>query len=338
MNQSQFEQTYRTQWREFGTLLDVLEQKSPPSGDTAPSLEDFPRQYRRLCNHYGLAQTRHYSPALVDSLHDLVLRGHRQLYKKKPGLGWAIIHFLARDFPCNVRRHAAFFWLAFALFYLPAVGFGTASYFDSSLLYSVMSESQVASMESMYSPHSGAIGRLPKRSSDTDFTMFGYYILNNISIGFRTFAGGIAFGAGAVFLLLFNGLMIGGVAGHLSHPPYRQIFWQFALGHGAFELTAIVICGAAGLLLGYSLLRPGGYRRLDSLRIRAPAALNLVMGAAAMLVCAAFIEAFWSSSTLSPVIKFGVAGLNWALVAIYLLGAGRNTSARAKKPADDTTA
>lgn len=123
--------------------------------------------------------------------------------------------------------------------------------------------------------------------------------------------------------MIFNGVTIGGVAGHLSHPPYQSTFWQLVAGHGAFELTAIVICGAAGLLLGRSLLLPGKFSRIDALRIHAPIALKLVVGGALMLVCAAFVEAFWSSSRLDPALKYSVAALNWVMVAAYLLFSGR---------------
>lgn len=323
MNQIQFEQLYQDRWQEFSQLLTALESKPGKKTMAAADPAEFPARYRQLCNHYGLAQCRHYSPALVDRLHDLVLRGHRQLYKKKHGLLWAAIHFIFRDFPRTLRQNALAFWLAFALFFGPAMAVGIATYHDPVLIYALMDESQVIEMESMYNPENRKIGRSQDRSAETDFTMFGFYILNNISIGFRTFAGGIFFGIGTVFLLLFNGLMIGGVAGHLSHPPYASIFWQFVSGHGAFELTGLVIFGAAGLLLGYSVLRPGRYRRTDSLRRQSPTALKLVIGAALMLVAAAFVEAFWSSSTLEPTLKYGVAAGNWLLVILYFLLAGR---------------
>jgi uncharacterized membrane protein SpoIIM required for sporulation len=325
VNQNQFEHTYRKQWDQFQQLLEILEKKEREAGKPEVPLSDFPQRYRQVCNHYGLAQTRHYSPALVDMLHGLVLRGHRQLYREKTGLLWKLVHFLVRDFPRTVRQNGYAFWLAFLLFYGPAVAIGTATYHDSVLIYSLMGEDEVTSMETMYNPNSEKVGRSQIRSSETNFSMFGYYILNNISIGFRTFAGGIVFGVGAVFLLLFNGLMIGGVTGHLSHAPYSLTFWQFVLGHGAFELTAIVISGAAGLVIGSSILRPGPYRRLDSLRLKAPVALRLVMGAALMLVCAAFIEAFWSPVVLPQSIKLSVAGVNWTLVTLYLLLMGRNS-------------
>jgi uncharacterized membrane protein SpoIIM required for sporulation len=323
MNQSLFEHTYRDQWRQFRILIEAME--GEPGDTTAADIpiDEFPRRYRKLCNHYGLARTRHYSPALVDSLHNLVLRGHRQLYKKKTRPVWAAINFIARDFPSTLRQQLPAFWLAFALFYAPLSAVGIATYHNPVLLYSILSETQVATMESMYTPKNWKVGRTGAQRSETDFQMFGYYIRHNISIGFQTFAGGMVFGLGSVLTLIFNGLMIGGVAGYLSHPPYAQVFWQFVLGHGALELTAIVISGAGGLLLGYSLLRPGRYGRVDSLRLQAPVALKLVMGAAVMFLGAAFIEAFWSSFALPATIKYIFAGCNWTLVALYFIFAGR---------------
>ncbi len=323
MNQNQFEEAHQQSWKEFDRLLDELESKDTAKRTSGISLAEFPSRYRRICNHYSLAQARHYRPALVDKLHDLVLRGHLQLYRKKTHIFWSIIHFISRDFPRTLRQKAFFFWLACLLFFLPGLLAGLATYDNPVLIYTIMDEDQVVTMESMYDPDNKKIGRSAERTNEDDLTMFGYYILNNISIGFRTFSGGIVFGIGSVFFLLFNGVMLGGVAGHLSHPPFSSTFWPFVCAHGAFELTAIVICGAAGLLLGYSLVNPGRYRRRDALRLAAPVALKLVMGGAVMLLIAAFIEAFWSSSGFPANVKFPVAAVCWSMVILYLLFAGR---------------
>lgn len=323
MNQRQFEHIYQEQWDHFDQLLNYLEKKTSKTAPEVPS-DELPARYRQLCNHYGLARTRHYSPALVDRLHELVSRGYRQLYKQKNNFLWSLISFIVYDFPRTLRKFQATFWLAFLLFYGPAVAIGLATFNDSSLIYSVMPEENVFTMEAMYDGNDPGTKAGDVRDSETDFTMFGYYILNNISIGFRTFAGGMLFGVGTVFLLLYNGLLLGGAAGHLSHPPYNINFWQFVSGHGAFELTAIVICGSAGLLLGFSLLCPGQFKRTDSVKRTAPDALKLVMGAALMLIVAAFVEAFWSSSTVDPSIKYAIAACNWVLVTLYLVLAGRS--------------
>jgi len=323
MNQSQFEHAYQDLWAEFGQMLELLESEGRGVSLKDVDLPSFPARYRQLCNHYGLALSRHYSPALVDRLHALVLNGHRQLYRQDKTFLWQGIRFISRDFPKTIRATAGAFFLAFLLFFGPAIGVGIATFHDPVLIYSILAESQVGEMESMYNPQNRKIGRSAKRDGETDFAMFGFYIMNNISIGFRTFAGGILFGTGSAFFLLYNGLMIGSVAGHLSHQPFGAVFWPFVSGHAAYELTAIVICGAAGLTLGGSLIMPGNLTRKDSLRANAPTALSLVIGAAIMLVCAAFIEAFWSPSGLEPKIKYWVAGLNWLVVFLYLSFCGR---------------
>ncbi len=215
------------------------------------------------------------------------------------------------------------FWLSFLLFYGSATAIGLATYANPSLIYSVMSEDQVLTIEAMYSKPKFDKNASTEGKAQNDHSMFGFYFINNISIGFRTFAGGILFGAGTVLLLLYNGLFIGSAAGHLSHPPYGENFWVFVSGHAAYELTAIIICGTAGLILGYSLLSSVCFSRAHALKTMGPNALKLVMGGALMLCIAAFIEAFWSSAQIVPEIKYWVAAANWATVLLYFLFAGR---------------
>ena len=96
------------------------------------------------------------------------------------------------------------------------------------------------------------------------------------------------------------------------------------IGHGAFELTAIVLAGMAGLKLGGALIAPGRMTRLRALRESARNSIVIVYAVVFMLVIAAFLEAFWSSSsTISSSVKFVVGTVLWLLVASYLLFAGR---------------
>ena len=130
--------------------------------------------------------------------------------------------------------------------------------------------------------------------------MFGHYIWNNVSIGFRTFASGLLAGVGAIVVLIVNGVMIGGVAGHLQAVGHGDPFWRFVAGHSAPELTAIVIAGGAGLRLGLNLIAPGQRRRIDALVEGGRRGALLCLGVLAMLVFAAFVEAFWSSIAWMP--------------------------------------
>ncbi len=324
MRQQQFEKQNSEFWGKLETLIDNLEQPRLKTSLGKPDSLDFPADYRRVCSHYALARSRRFSPGLLERLHNLVLRGHPHLYRQQTAWGWRIMQFVLLGFPRVFRQNIGYFWVALLVFLLPAVLLGVGCFEDHDLIYSVLDEQQVASMESMYDPANRQPGRAVERGSETDFMMFGYYIMNNIGIGFRTFAGGMLLGVGALLLLLFNGVVLGGVAGHLTRLGYQDTFWPFVAGHGAFELTAIVICGAAGLMLGHAILAPGQMTRVMALKQQARTALQLVMGAALMLLMAAFIEAFWSSSNLAVSIKYTVAALLWLLVLLYLGWMGRS--------------
>jgi len=323
MRQETFERDYASTWQQLGWLLEQLERRQKTSDSGAAVLSELPALYRAVCSHYALAVSRRYSPALLTQLHHLVLRGHRQLYRPRGAALSGMIAFLGAGFPRAVRENARYLWLALALSFGPGLVVGGYCYHSPDLIYSILDQEQVANLDDMYDPHSRRPGRSTGRDSESDFVMFGIYISNNIGIGFRVFAGGVLFGVGTVLLLLYNGVTIGGVAGHLTQLGYHGTFWPFVFGHASFELTAIVICGAAGLMLGHALLAPGQQMRMESLKRASPVAVELVVGAALMLLLAAFVEAFWSASEMPSLAKFLVGALLWAGVLTYLGFAGR---------------
>jgi uncharacterized membrane protein SpoIIM required for sporulation len=189
-------------------------------------------------------------------------------------------------------------------------------------MYSIMDAQDVRHIEQMYDPSARILGR--ERESDTDIYMFGFYILNNISISFRCFAGGLLAGVGTLLVLFYNGLHIGSVAGYLTQLDFIDTFYPFVIGHGAFELTAIVFSGAAGLRMGYSIISPGYFTRVNALRIAGGQVIPLLYGIILMLVIAAFLEAFWSSSTSIPnAVKYSVGVFLWLLVILYSLSGKR---------------
>ncbi|MCU7906050.1 MAG: stage II sporulation protein M [Candidatus Thiodiazotropha sp. (ex Epidulcina cf. delphinae)] len=325
MRQQQFEADNQPLWDEIAQMMDDLQRTRGKRRLSRAQQLRFPARYRQLCSHYALARSRGFSPTLIEQLHGLVLRGHPLLYRQRGGWRWRLLHFILGGFPRAVRRNRVYFALSLLCFLLPALLMGSGCYLQEDLIYTVMDEYMVAEMESAYDPANNHPGRSSERSSESDFTMFGYYILNNIGIGFRTFATGILLGVGTLFILLFNGLVIGAVAGHVSRLGYHETFWPFVSGHGSLELTAIVICGAAGLLLGQAVVAPGQRSRVQALREHAGEALQLVMGAALMLLAAAFVEAFWSSGALQPTAKYIVAALLWSGVILYLSLMGRGS-------------
>lgn len=325
MKQQLFEQKYQAAWTRFAEQLGVLEGQRDP----AISLADFARQYRKICYDLALAKERHYSPQLVDFLNDLAFRGHRQLYASdSSGLWHRFLSFVLVGFPRAVRKEWKMVLLGLGLFYIPGLIFGALIYFHPSLTFSFFSPEHVSQFSQMYNPALHDSMREARGSSD-DLYMFGFYIRNNIGIGFQTFAGGILFGLGSLFFLVYNGLAIGGVAGYLTHLGYIDSFYSFVISHGSFELTAIGIAGAAGMKMGFALIMPGSLSRRQALLQGAREAVPLVYGVILFLLIAAFIEAFWSpSSTVPDKVKYWVGGGLWAFVAFYLMFAGRERHRR----------
>lgn len=321
MKQGQFEQLYQEQWTRAEQLIHQLEDPKLERVESK-ELAEFARLYRRLCHYHALARERHYSSYLVDRLGDLVIRGHQQLYRRKQPLLHAFLKFITTDFPRLVRREQGYVWVATALLYLPGLALFFATLWQPDLVYTMMSPEQVTSFEGMYDPENKVVGEA--REATTNWQMFGFYISNNIGVSFRTFATGLVWGLGSIFFLVYNGLVFGAVAGHLVNLGYNDTFFTFVVGHGSFELTAIAIAGAAGLKLGYHLLRPGNHTRLEALKRAGKVAIQLMYGVIVMLVIAAFIEAFWSSSNVLPAAQKYLAGaILWAVVIAYLTLGGR---------------
>ncbi len=329
VRQEEFEERYAEDWKKFETQVNLAEalKQNKQKGET--SLAGFADNYRQLCYCLALARERHYSPILIDFLEALAFRGHQSFYQKRLGIWQNIYHFILYGFPRAVREQARFVWTATAMFYLPIIVVFFLVILFPDMIYMIVDAQTVTSMENMYDPTSERFGT--ERSSDSDFYMFGHYIMNNIGIAFRMFAGGILLTIGSQFFLLFNGFLFGAIAGHIYNIGYNDTFFSFVIGHGAFELTGICIAGAAGLQLGWALLSPGVYSRKQALVNASKSAILLVYGAIFLLLIAAFVEAFWSSTHMvSFNTKYVVGSIFWLMVIAYLTLLGRQGQSKEK--------
>ncbi|HEX7917199.1 stage II sporulation protein M [Rudaea sp.] len=329
MQQEAFQARHGQEWTRFEAWLASRSRATTPakgSADESFDDVDFPAAYRRICQQLALAEKRGYSQALTRRLADLVQRGHLVLYRPPPPRLARVADFFAAEFPHLVRSQWRAMVVAAALFFAPLIGAIVLLQYRPELVHSLFSPDQIAEFEAMYDP--AAAAKALGRSSGTDLAMFGFYILNNVSIGFRTFASGLVAGVGSVVVLLFNGVFIGGIAGHLTAIGYGGPFWRFVAGHSAPELLAIVISGGAGLQIGMALLAPGRRTRARALAESGVIGAKLVLGVFAMLVFAAFIEAYWSSIAWMPsVVKFGFGALMWSGILLWLWRGGRGREA-----------
>jgi uncharacterized membrane protein SpoIIM required for sporulation len=318
-----FEDLYHAEWDELESQLTLIldgreNQKNtlhPVRGERVAEL------YRRACEHLALARARNYPRYLLDRLDRLTADAHQVIYQRREFGVTRLKRAILYDFPRAVRAHAGYVWTSAALFVLPLLLVGWLVYERPDLILSVTSAEEAAMYEEMYSDAAESIGA---RGADTDWAMFGFYIRNNIGIAFQCFAAGIFLGVGSMFFLLYNGVAIGAVAGYLTERGLGDTFYSFVVTHGAFELTAIVLSGAAGLRLGHALIAPGRRTRVQSLTQAAREAMPIIYGFVVMLLIAAAIEAFWSSARWLPLpVKYSVAALCWVSVLGYLGFQGR---------------
>ncbi len=157
---------------------------------------------------------------------------------------------------------------------------------------------------------------------------------NNIQVTLVAFAGGITGGIATALALLYNGLQLGVIGGLMGQAGNGVGFVDLVTAHGVLELSCILVAGAAGLSLGWSIISPGLRTRRASLQREAVQALLLVVGTAPWLVIAGIVEgnrANLAESGLGAVIGTGV-GLGivfWGLV----LWRGRVRSPLTDEPA-----
>jgi uncharacterized membrane protein SpoIIM required for sporulation len=130
-----------------------------------------------------------------------------------------------------------------------------------------------------------------------------------------------------------NGLSIGAILGYVASQGAGDNIITFIVGHGSLELGAIVLSGGAGMTLGWSMVAPGERTRLASLQAAGREVVVIIFGAAVMLLMAAGIEAYWSSSSLSSDVKRGVGGAMFVVVALYMALVGHRPRAASEEPA-----
>jgi len=261
------------------------------------------------------------SPLAADSgseviayLNALVVRVHGIIYKRSRFKWSSVIAFLRTDFPSTFRRNLLFVAVSAGIFVLfGAIGFllGLA---EPGFIELVVPDNIIRKVEGGKVWFDSLYTIAPQASS--------FLMTHNISVTFFVISLGMTFGIGAVYLLALNGLLLGTVAALCHNHGLSMEFWSFVLPHGSLELSAIIIAGGAGLILGHVLVAPGPYRRMDLLAERGRDVGMLAFGCVPLLVTAGVIEAFFSPSPVSAWLKIGVACTLFASLMGYLFTAG----------------
>lgn len=323
MTPLQFETRHAADWVALEAQVQLRQQRRHKKDAQLLPAAQFAALYRRVCEQLSLARERAYPAYLVDRLQAVAADAHQLVYQQggNPSLQ-ALREFLLHGFPAAVYRHRGHATLSAVLFFVPLLVVGWLMYLRPDLILTVMDAGSAQEMESMYSMDAESIGR--RRDASSDWAMFGFYIRNNISVGFRCFAGGLFLGLGSIFFIVFNGALIGAVGGFLTERGLGATFYSFVATHSSFELIAIVLSGAAGLRLGQALVAPGRLTRRASLVQATREVTPLIYGFVFLFVVAAAVEAFWSSAPwIPPLVKYPVAAACWIGLLAYLVLQGR---------------
>jgi len=283
---------------------------------TARELIRLSELYRAACADLMLAESHDLPSDTVDALHALVARAHNALYRSQGFRfrAWAIELF--DTVPRRLRRDPTL-RISLAVFYGSLLVSGLLAAFQADFAENVLGLDQIAVMETMYAE---PVSETPERD---DSAMTGFYIHNNAGIGLTCFGLGLSFGLGTIFLLLFNGVILGAVFGHMATTTYAANFYEFVTSHGPFELTAIAVSGAAGLRVGWGAIQAVGQRRVEPLRQEAADALPIAGASVVLFVLAAFLEGFVSASALPYAAKAAIALMSAALLIAYVVIGGR---------------
>lgn len=295
-------------WKELEELLRRTQQAN------AEQLNRLGYLYRRITSDLAVARRDFPRESCVVYLNELATRAHAAVYQTSPLKRGSFWKFLRFGFP-QVFRENLYFILAAFLFF--AVSFAGAYW--TALKSPDFTEQLVPEGITRHIKELGQ-GQWNDTSSG-DRNLFASFVMtNNIKVAFLAFAGGILFMVGTVYILVFNGIHIGAIAGLCHVHGASLALWSFASPHGYIELTTIFIAGGAGMLLGYSLIAPSQFSRKQALIKAAKTAIKLLGGSVVLLVIAGTIEGFVSPSELTNAIKIGFGAITGILLFTYLFG------------------
>jgi len=327
LNKREFVKQREPAWKRFEQLMRKFSGVAPRKANSK-EVTEFSRLLRELANDLATVRSRGWGAQMESYLNHLVSGGYNAFYKAPPGFLKGAVDFFAGGFPRLLRANRWYFITALALFFVPLGIAWAVVQNDPQLATRVVPEAQLQMYRQMYKKSDKETeAEFRKRSGEQRSLMAGFYIQHNTGIAFKSFAGGVLLGIYTVYTLLFNGIMIGTIAGFVIAEADSERFLSFVVTHGSFELTAIAVAGAGGLILGNAFIHPGQRSRWESLKVRGLDAIKLALGAGAMLFIAALIEAFWSPSGVPAVVKYAVGSMLWVVVALYILFAGTGTRA-----------
>lgn len=287
-------------WRRLEMLVEQSGRRGV--GTLAHSeLQELGLLYRQIAADLSTVREDPGGKQLAAYLNQLLGRAHNLVYMGNRSRAGDALRFFRETYPRIFRETLPYTMTAFVIF-LGAAAIGLlVSLSDPGFQRYLLGEEMMKTIEGHKMWTHSVVAMKPLASSRI--------MTNNISVALAAFAGGILAGVGTLYLVFFNGLLLGVVGTACWQAGMSLQLWSFVAPHGVLELPAIFISAGAGLILARGLLFSGLLPRSDSLREAGSQAVRLLVGVIPMLIIAGAIEGFLSPTDLHAGVKilFGMA-------------------------------
>lgn len=284
--------------------------------DSSSDPDEMAQEFTELVNDLGYARTFYPQSRVTQYLNGLASKVYLGIYKNKREERSRLVSFWTTELPLVVRKHhreLLFSFLIFTIFALMAA-FSAAQ--DQTFVRGILGDAYVE-MTEMNIAKGDPFGVYKQTDR---LTMFFTIALNNIKIAFMVFVGGFLASIGTIWLLFNNGMMLGAFQTFFF---MRDLGWQSVLVvwiHGTLEISAIIIAGGAGFILGNSILFPKTYKRLNSLKRGARDGMKLMIGLVPVFIAAAFLEGFITRySTMPKALSISILILSFLFITWYFI-------------------
>ncbi|MFK7847259.1 MAG: stage II sporulation protein M [Rhodothermales bacterium] len=258
--------------------------------------DELAAMFTQVLDDLSYAKTFYPDSKTTVYLQGLAAQAHQRIYKNKQEEKGRILHFWKEELPRVVRSAHKELFVALVIF-LVAISLGAvSSKYDAGFVRLILGDTYVnQTLENIKKDDPMAVYK-----SMQQWDMFLAITVNNIRVSFFAFSLGIFFSFGTGYVLFSNGVMVGA----FQYMFYEKgLLWDALLTiyiHGALELSAIVIAGGAGIVMGNSFLFPGTYSRLESFIRGARRGAKIIVGLIPIFITAGFLEAFVTRHTDMP--------------------------------------
>lgn len=250
--------------------------------------DELSDRYIQLTDDYAYAKTFYPNSQTAQYLNQLLTETHARIYRNKKESKNRLINYWKVELPQVIFRRRKYLLYSLIIFSLSALIGVYSSYVDDEYVRLILGESYVnMTIENMEKGEPMAI-----YESRDQLSMFLGITFNNIRVSFNAFASGIFFAVGTALILLFNGIMLGSFQFFFYEHNYLLESVLSIWVHGVLEISAIVIAGGAGLMLGSSFMFPDTFSRLESFKRGARDGVKIIFGLIPIFIVAGFLEGF----------------------------------------------